>query len=211
MTAPPQPDLAPGPGDPWFRRRHGVTLAVAGVLYAGILALLMLTGDPADGYSMLYAFPVALVATAFGMRAGALAGLVAVALIALWVVLDDVPLDASGWASRVLPTLLLGTLLGRASDRMRQAEQERRTLAASALLHREAIEINDTLVQGMAAAKWLLDAGQVDAGRQTLDGTIGQAHELVSGLIRRAGMGGRSEPVQLGSDRTARSTGREVG
>ena len=46
----------------------------------------------------------------------------------------------------------------------------------------------------MAAAKWSLDSGEVDTGKEILDQTIGQAHDLVSGLIRRAGMGARTEP-----------------
>jgi hypothetical protein len=94
----------------------------------------------------------------------------------------------------VLPLLLLGLLLGHATDRQRQAEVERRRLEIAALLHREAIEVNDSLVQGMAAAKWSLDAGQVEAGGQILSQTIVLGDQMVSGLIRRAGMGERSEP-----------------
>jgi hypothetical protein len=87
-------------------------------------------------------------------------------------------------------------LLGEATDRMRRTEEERRKLEAAALLHREAIEINDSLVQGMAAAKWALEAGSTEAGLKTLDDTIARAHDLVSGLIRRADMGGRTEQIR---------------
>jgi hypothetical protein len=72
---------------------------------------------------------------------------------------------------------------------------ERRRLEMAALLHREAIEVNDSLVQGMAAAKWSLDAGQVEAGGQILSQTIVLGDRMVSGLIRRAGMGERSEAL----------------
>jgi hypothetical protein len=47
----------------------------------------------------------------------------------------------------------------------------------------------------MVAAKWSLEAGDVDTGLSTLNTTITQAHELVSGLIRQAGMGGRAEQL----------------
>jgi hypothetical protein len=47
----------------------------------------------------------------------------------------------------------------------------------------------------MVSAKWLLDAGQVDTGKQILAQTIVRAHELVSGLISRADMGGRTQPL----------------
>ncbi|MEV0283725.1 MULTISPECIES: hypothetical protein [unclassified Kribbella] len=158
-----------------------------------VLVLRLLSGDPVDAYSMLYVFPVALVAITFGARAGVGAGLIAVALMVVWVVVRDVSLTATGWVSRVLPMLLLGLLLGDASDRLSRAETERRRLEAAALLHRDAIEINDSLVQGMAAARWSLQAGRIDAGMRTLDETIDEAQDLVSGLIRQAGMGGQTE------------------
>ena len=48
----------------------GSGLDVAGLLFAAVLSLRLSSGTPADAYSMLYALPVALVATAFGLRAG---------------------------------------------------------------------------------------------------------------------------------------------
>jgi hypothetical protein len=169
-----------------------VVLAVAGALFVAVLTLRLLVGDAEDAYSMFYVLPVALIATSFGMRAGAGASLVAIGLIVLWTVVRDVSLTPTGWASRVVPLLLLGVLLGEASDRIRRAEQGRREAAAAALLHREAIEINDSLVQGMAAAKWSLEAGQTEVGLKTLNETITRAHDLVSGLIREAGLGADS-------------------
>ena len=178
--------------EPWFRQRPVVALGVAGLLYGLVLSLRLSAGGPDDAYSLLYVLPVGLVAITFGMRAGLAGGLVAVALIVIWVVVDDVSLSATGWASRILPLLLLGGLLGDASDRVRRADVEKRRLESAALLYREAIEINDSLVQGMAAARWALEAGLLDAGLRTLEQTIVQAEELVSGLIRQADMGGSS-------------------
>ncbi|HEY0950659.1 hypothetical protein [Nocardioides sp.] len=188
----------PGPSaatttEAWFRRRPPVTWAAVALLFAGIFALRISGGTVEDAYSMLYVFPVALVAFAFGLRKGAAAGVFAVLLIVVWVIVRDVSLDPVGWVSRVLPILLLGILLGEASDRLRRNEAERRRLETAALLHRDAIEINDSLIQGMAAAKWSLEAGDVETGLNTLNATISQAQELVSGLIRQAGMGGRTE------------------
>jgi hypothetical protein len=174
------------------RQRAVVVLAVAGALFLAVLTLRLLVGDAEDAYSMFYVLPVALIATSFGMRAGAGAGVAAIGLIVLWTIVRDVTLTPTGWASRVVPLLLLGVLLGEASDRIRRAEQGRREAAAAALLHREAIEINDSLVQGMAAAKWSLEAGQTEVGLKTLNETIARAHDLVSGLIREAGLGADS-------------------
>ena len=187
--------VPPPPRDPWFRRRPRAALGVAALLYGAILVLRIFSGDAADAYSMLYVLPVALVATAFGRSAGAAAGLVAVALVAVWVLVDDVSLSPTGWLSRVLPMLVLGVVLGDAADRLHRAEDQRRRLESAALLHREAIEINDSLVQGMAAAKWSLESGQTDLGIRTLEATLNQAQDLVSGLIRRAEMGDRAEGV----------------
>jgi len=195
MTVASPPTFGPPQLGPWFRRHPVSALTVAGVLFAGILVLRLLTGGPADAFSMLYALPVALLAIAFGLRSGALAGLAAVGLIAVWAIAEDVSLTPLGWLSRAVPLLLLGVLLGHASDQARRAEEERRRVETSALLHQEAIEINDRLVQGLAAARLYFESGDVDTGRRILDETIAQARELVSGLIRRADMGGRSVPV----------------
>lgn len=192
MTAPSAPRAALTPRDPWFRQHPSLAVAVAGVMYAAVFSLRLLAGTPVDAYSMLYAFPVALIATARGLRAGAAAGALAVGLTLLWAATQGVSLTPVGWASRVLPLLLLGVLLGHAADRERRAAAEHRRLEAAALLHREAIEVNDTLVQGMVAAKWSCDLGEVDAGVQILDQTILQAHSMVSGLIRRAELGFRT-------------------
>ncbi len=181
--------------EPWFRERPEATAAVASVLFLGVFVLRLLVGDPADTSSMLYALPVALLATAFGLRVGAVAGLASVALVLVWVLLDDVDVGLMGWISRIVPLLLLGVLLGDASDRLRRANEEQARLATGARLHQEAIEINDSLVQGMAAAKWSIEAGRVEAGLSTLDETIGLGHALVSGLIREAGLGQQSAPV----------------
>jgi hypothetical protein len=194
-------DDAPGPGprpphrDPWFRQHPATALTVALALYAAVLTLRLLSDNPMNAYSMLYALPVALLAIAFGLRGGALAGAVAVGLIVLWALSQHVNLTPTGWTSRVVPLLLLGLLLGQAADQARRAEVERRQLEGSALLHREAIEINDLLVQGMAAARLYFEGGDVETGRRILDQTIGQARDLVSELIRRADMGGRTVPI----------------
>ena len=189
---------------PWARarptgRREAVVLGLAGLLFVGVFALRMSTGSVAEAYSMLYTFPVALVATYFGLRAGAAAGVLGVALVAVWGVTRHIELSPVGWASRVLPLLLLGVLLGEATDRMRRTESERRHLVSAALLHREAIEINDSIVQGITAAKWSLEAGNVQAGLAALESTLARAQELVSDLIRRADMGDRAERISDGT------------
>jgi glucose-6-phosphate-specific signal transduction histidine kinase len=189
---------AGSPHDPWFRQHPRIALAVAGLLFASVLSLRMFAGEPVDASTFLFTLPVALVAVAFGLRAGVAAGVLAVVIIVGWVVITGTTLTPVGWVARLLPELLLGFLLGDASDRLRRADEERRRLESAALLYREAIEINDSLVQGMAAARWALEAGRTEAGLQTLEDTIGQAQELVSDLIRQAGMAGPTSSLPSG-------------
>lgn len=162
------------------------------MLFAVASLLMVLDGEAVEASTLLYTLPVALIAVAFGLRAGLATGVLAVLLIVTWGVATGMQLDGVGWIARCLPELLLGFLLGDASDRLRRAEAERRSLESTALLYREAIEINDSLVQGMAAARWALEAGRADDGLKALDDTIGQAQDLVSDLIRQAGMGASS-------------------
>ncbi|MET7280734.1 hypothetical protein ABZS29_21020 [Kribbella sp. NPDC005582] len=175
--------------EPWFRGHRTGTVVVIGVLFAAILLVRLLMRPVADASSMLYVLPVALAALAFGWRAGVLAGVTGIALIGVWAVVTSASLSPVGWISRAAPLLLLGYLLGDASDRLRRAEDDRLRAEAAALLYRQAIEINDSIVQGMAAARWALESGRAEAGMKILDTTMGQAQELVSELIRQAGLG----------------------
>lgn len=158
-------------------------------LFAGVFVLRITTGTAMDATNMLYTLPIALAALSFGRRAGLLAGLGAVALVLAWVLIDSVDLTVFGWFSRVVPMLLLGLLLGDASDRLRRANERGRRLEAAAQRHRDAVEINDTLVQGMVAARWSFEAGRHAAGLQTLDQTIALGQDLVTKLMRESDMG----------------------
>ncbi|GAB2696501.1 hypothetical protein [Thalassiella azotivora] len=174
---------------PWFRGRPLAAVVVVAALFAGVLGLRFAIGTADDALALLYALPIALVAVAFGFRAGVAAGALGIALVVLWVLVEGVELSALGWVARAAPLLLLGGLLGDATDRLRASETRRRALEVAAERHRDAVEINDTVVQGMAAAKWALEAGQHERGLQLLSDTITQAQQLVSELLREADMG----------------------
>lgn len=183
---------------PWFRARPRAALAVAGLLFTAVLALRFAVEDPVEAVSMLYVLPVSLVALAFGRRAGLAAGIVALGLVAFWVLVVGADLSVVGWVARLVPLVVLGWLLGDASDRLVAAETQRAALEAAAQRHRDATEVNDTLIQGMAAAKWALEAGRTEAGLRTLEDTLNLGHQLVSELLRDADMGvnGHRPPVR---------------
>jgi hypothetical protein len=61
--------------------------------------------------------------------------------------------------ARLVPLLLIGVLLGAVIDHLRRAEAAPYRLEARARQHRETIEINDSIVQGLSAIKWSLEAG----------------------------------------------------
>lgn len=174
---------------PWFREQPLWTLAVAGVLFVAVFTLRLTVGNPTDAVNLLYVLPVALVALAFGRNAGIAAGLAGVALVTGWALLTSADLSVLGWTSRVVPLLLLGYLVGDASDRLEEADRRDRAYAAAVQRHRDATEVNDTLVQGMAAARWSLEAGRHEAALRTLEETLELGHQLVSKLMREADMG----------------------
>lgn len=184
------------PRAPWFHSHPAWAAAVIVALFGLVLATRLVAGDgPADAISMLYALPVALAATTFGRSGGLVAGLVAVGLFVVWAVGQGADLTWLGWAARIVPLLLLGFLLGDASERLIAAERRRRDLEAAAQRHRDAAEISDSLLQGMSATKWALEAGRNDVALETLEATIVRGQRLVSDLLRDAELApGRQGP-----------------
>ena len=187
-----------GSGPPWFDSHPRWALAVVAALFAGVLATRFLAGDAAgDAAGLLYVLPVALAAVAFGRQAGLAAGLVGVALVVLWAVVRDADISLLGWVSRVVPLLLLGGLLGDATERLGAADLRRRELEAAAQRHRDAAEISDSLIQGMTAARWALEAERHDVALRTLEDTISRGQQLVSDLLRGADLApGRPVPTR---------------
>jgi K+-sensing histidine kinase KdpD len=194
---------------PWFWLRPVLAVAVSAVLFAAIIVLRWSVGGIEDSISMLYVLPVSLLALGFGFRVGLGAGVFAVGLLVLWVTTSHESLSVLGWLSRATPLLLLGALTGAATDRIRAAAAAERRAAAVALLQREAAEINDHILQQMAAAKWMLEAGRNDDGVELLESTMDTAQQLVSRMLgsdsvlpgdlrRSRPLAGAAEPLRSG-------------
>jgi glucose-6-phosphate-specific signal transduction histidine kinase len=162
---------------------------VAAALFAGVLVLRFAVESAQDPITLLFCLPVALLATAFGLRGGLLGGLAATLLVALWAGVRQVDLSVLGWATMIVPLLLLGWLLGDAVDRLHRSEEERLRLEAAAQGHRDAVEINDSVVQRLAAAKWALESDRSDRALEIVTQTLDVTQALVSDLLRDAGMG----------------------
>lgn len=168
---------------PWFYRRPVWALATASALFTGIFLLRCNVDDATDAIAMLYVLPISLVAISHGRRAGLAAGALAVALLFAWVLIADVAIAPLGWLSRVVPLLLIGGLIGGASERTRAAELTERRAAAMALLQLDGAEINDSIVQHLAAAKWAIERGDVERAAAILDEAIATGQQLVTRVL----------------------------
>lgn len=160
-----------------------MALAVSMVLFISIFVLQLLIHGTADSLSELYVLPVALVAFAFGYRAGMIAGVAAVGLLVLWALVTGTALSPLGWASSISLILLVGALVGASADRIREARRAERYAYAISLMQRDAAEVNDSVVQSIAAAKWMLEAGQIERAGALLDETATTAQGLVSRVL----------------------------
>lgn len=173
----------PAAQGPWFLTRPRLALGIAAALFAAVFVLRLLVRDPNEAVSLLYVLPIALVAFAFGRTAGALAGLLGVALLAIWVVMDDVSFGVVGWLSRVVPMLLLGVLVGGAAEQQRRAAAAERELLIAQLRARRATELTDSVIQGLSAAKWAAESGNHERTLDVLSETVESAQPIMSDLL----------------------------
>ena len=188
---------------PWFVERPRLTTLTATGLCLAAVGMAAAGGDAATGAPLLLCLPVALLATTFGMRGGIMGAAAAAALLAGWASIGWTALGPVGWLARTGPLVLLGLLLGDARDRLRRAENARVRLEEGERRHREAIQLNDTIVQSLSAAKWALEAGDLDGGLSIVDETLRQSNRMVSDLIR----GARLRPLWMGdADASSGST-----
>ena len=168
---------------PWFLTRPRLAIAVAAALFAAVFMLRLAVRHPEQSVSLLYVLPIALVAFAFGRRAGALAGVLGVVLLALWVLLDGRSFGVLGWLSRSVPMLLLGVLVGGAAEQQRRAAAAERELLVAQLRARRAAELTDSVIQGLSAAKWAAESGNHERTLDVLSETVESAQPIVSDLL----------------------------
>lgn len=102
--------------------------AVAALLFVVVTGLRLSLDNVADGYSLLYVLPIALVALRFGLAGGLAAAGLATALFAAWTQLDEVSLGVAGYLTRALAFFTLGGLVGFEIEQRRRAETEKNRL-----------------------------------------------------------------------------------
>ena len=123
--------------------------AVALVLYAIVAVVVFAVSDPVQAGAVLWTVPIALLAISDGRRGGAAGAAVAIVLLVAWVTVDDIDLEALGWASRIVTFVLIGGLVGHyaeiAGDLARRRVEER-----------YATELHDTVLQSLVLARYQL-------------------------------------------------------
>lgn len=169
--------------DLWLRSRPHLALGVALALFAAIFVVREVVPGPGEAVCLFYVLPIALVAFGFGRRAGAAAGVFGFALFAIWALSRDIPIGVIGWLARGIPMLLLGALVGHAAEQQRRAAAAERELLLAQLRARRVAELNDSIIQRLAVAKWAAEAGRHDRSLDVLTETVESTQSLVSELL----------------------------
>lgn len=190
-------------------RSRAVALGVIVGLLAAVTVLRWFFDRAGESVALLYVVPIALGALRFGRRGGiAVAGFGMTAFIVLEAVRAKGDLDMTGWAAPLLVMALIGGLVGHLSEFAAQHEADRRIQAERSRqleelcdAQRSAIELSDSIVQQMAAARWMLEAGQSSEalaalGKTVVDG-IAKVSCTLPPLTHDPGNGGRPSPPGL--------------
>jgi len=178
---------------PWYRLRPGGAVVVAIGLFAVVSILQWFVDGSGQAIAVLYVLPIALLAVTFGERAGLIGATTGFVLFAVFeIVHSSGDIDATGWAVRAIAMFLLGGLLGHATDRTTASERaaldeqrERCRLEEANHRYAEAIEINDSLIQEVVAAKWKVEQGQTEQAAEILTATIATGERIVAELLPR--------------------------
>lgn len=176
---------------PWYRLQPGRAIVTAIGLFVAVSVLEWFNDSSGQAIAVLYVLPIALLAVTLGERGGltgATAGFVLFAVFEIEHSSGDI--DVTGWIVRAVAMFLLGGLLGRATDqtiaseRAALAEEERRCHVEEAN-HRyaEALEINDSLLQQIVVAKWMVEQDQPKQAAELLTEAIATGERMVAGLL----------------------------
>ena len=79
-----------------------------------------------------------------------------------------------------------GVMANFALERVR-ASEVRLELAEQQMRRRQALEINDNVVQGLAVAKYAFDLGDTDKARKAVEGTLAAARRIITDLLEEMG------------------------
>jgi hypothetical protein len=176
---------------PWYRLYPGKAIVIAVGLFVAVSVLAWFNDGSGQAIAVLYVLPIALLAVTLGERGGLIGATAGFALFAvLEVEHSSGDIDVTGWVVRAVAMFLLGGLLGRATDqttaseRAALAEQQRRCQVEEAnLRYTEALEINDSLIQQIVVAKWMVEQSQTKSAAELLTEAIARGERMIAGLL----------------------------
>jgi K+-sensing histidine kinase KdpD len=177
--------------DPWFRAHPRAAVAVMAAVFAGVLALQAVDGRGSDAIALLYVLPIALGAVAFGMWGGLISAAAGYGAFSVFAVAERAgQVGPDGWVTRAVAMFLLGLLLGRSSEQIARAgrqalEHQREQLNLRDVNRRygEGLELSDSVLQYVAAAKWLVEQGDQAAASRLLADALEQGQRMVGELL----------------------------
>jgi glucose-6-phosphate-specific signal transduction histidine kinase len=180
-----------GASFPWYRSHSYAALLIAASLFAGVSVARYFSDGSGEAIDILYSLPIALLAMSFGLSGGLVGAAVGFSLFTIFELADSAgDIDAAGWIARAAGLLLLGVLLGRATDQIKAgqmrtlAEQEqRRRLEETAHRQAEALEISDSILQHLVAAKWMVERGRDEDAIEILTSTLETGQRMVAELL----------------------------
>ncbi len=185
--------IRPLEGDPypWYRSHARAALVTASILFAAVTGLHFFVNGTGQAVDILYALPIALLAMSFGLRGGMIGAVIGFSMFAVIEATHGVgDIDVTGWVTRGAGLFLLGALLGHATDQIESGQrrtfamhEERRVLAEHARRQSEALEISDSILQHLAVAKWMIEAGNDDEAISILTSTITTGEAMVADLL----------------------------
>ena len=158
-------------------------MTVSAALFAVVFGLGVAAAAHQESVTALFVFPIALIAFAFGERRGLIASAIALGLTASWGWLGGIDRTVLDWVSAAAPLVLIGGLIGHASDRLASAHELQLRLERAELRQCEAADVNDTILQNIEVAKWMFESDCSERGLEVLTETVDTAQALVSGLL----------------------------
>jgi K+-sensing histidine kinase KdpD len=158
-------------------RTRAVAMAVIVGLLVAVTVLRWFVDGAGQAAALLYVVPISLSALRFGRRGGLIAAGVSVAAFTvLELVHARGDVDVTGWVAPIVAMALMGGLVGNLSESVARTEAARRDqeqrLEELRRAQIVAAEASDSIVQRVAAARWMLEVGMSQQALAALDATV---------------------------------------
>jgi hypothetical protein len=172
--------------DTW--RSAPVSFSLVVGLFAGVTVLRWFIDRSGQAAALLYVLPITLGALRFGRRgaAGAVA-LGTLSFVVMALVHGRGDLDLTGWSAPPLSMALVGYLAARLEGLVGAHTEHRRYLEEVREAQHATLTVSDSIVQQVAAARWMLEAGRADEAAEVLNGTVAEGIEKLAGGLSQYG------------------------